>query len=200
MRNCSLLKSFISVKNVENKSNINEAVTALKQGKIIAYPTEAVFGLGCDPFNEAAVMQLLKLKHRPVNKGVILIAHNWQQVAKLIAPIDDSRLKQVLSTWPGPVTWVFPTAATSPAWIRGDHPSIALRITAHPVASALCEAFRGPIVSTSANLDGEAPAKDTATVQGYFGSGIAVIVDGPLGEILSPTPIFDAVTGAIIRR
>jgi L-threonylcarbamoyladenylate synthase len=190
----------MSVNNMINTPNIDEAIIALKQGEIIAYPTEAVFGLGCDPFNESSVMQLLQLKHRPVDKGLILIAHDWQQVAKLIAPIDDSRLKQVLSTWPGPVTWVFPAAATAPAWIRGDHPGIALRITAHPIASALCQAFGGPIVSTSANLDGEAPAKDTATVQDYFGSGIALIADGPLGENLSPTPIFDAVTGAIIRR
>jgi L-threonylcarbamoyladenylate synthase len=183
-----------------NKSNIDESVIALQQGEIIAYPTEAVYGLGCDPFNEAAVRQLLKLKHRPADKGLILIAHDWQQVAQLIAPLDDSRLRQVLSTWPGPVTWAFPADGTVPAWIRGNHPSIALRITAHPIASALCKAFGGPIVSTSANLDAQAPAKDAATVQDYFGSGIAVIVQGPLGEILSPTPIFDAVTGAIIRR
>lgn len=180
-------------------TKFQEALIALKKGEIIAYPTEAVFGLGCDPFNESAVQRLLELKQRPVSKGLILIAYAWGQVANLTAPIDEPTLQRALSTWPGPNTWVFPAAPTAPSWICGDHPSIALRITAHPLASALCQAFGGPIVSTSANIDGDAPARDIATLQQYFKSGISVILEGSLGDSAKPTPIRDIKTGKIIR-
>ena len=180
-------------------TNIEEALIALDKGDIIAYPTEAVFGLGCDPFNESAVQRLLALKHRPVSKGLILIAHDWEQVVLLTTPIDEVSLQRAQSTWPGPITWVFPAAQTAPPWIRGDHPSIALRITQHPLASALCQAFGGPIVSTSANVDGDPPAKDITTLKQYFSSGIDVILDGPLGDRTNPTPIRDVKTGKIFR-
>lgn len=180
-------------------TNIQDALNALKRGEIIAYPTEAVFGLGCDPFNESAVQNLLALKHRPVSKGLILIAHDWEQVANLSASVAPLSLQQAQSTWPGPMTWVFPATPAAPSWISGHNPSIALRITAHPLASTLCQAFGGPIVSTSANVDGEPPARDITTLQQYFKSGISVILDAPLGDSLKPTPIRDVMTGKLIR-
>lgn len=180
-------------------TSIQKAVIALTQGEIIAYPTEAVFGLGCDPFNEAAVQRLLALKQRSMDKGLILIAHDWQQIASLTSPIDHLSMQRAMSTWPGPMTWIFPAAHTAPPWITGAHPGIALRITQHPIANALCQAFGGPIVSTSANIDGEAPAKDITSVQHHFNSGINVLIDGPLGDTGKPTSIRDVITGDIIR-
>ncbi len=180
-------------------SIIQQAVAALKQGKIIAYPTEAIFGLGCDPFNPAAVKQLLSLKQRPVSKGLILIAHNWEQIEALTLPIEEKHLMLAQKTWPGPRTWIFPASSNAPAWIRGEHTGIALRVTQHPIASALCQAFGGPIVSTSANLDGEIPAKDIATIHRYFPSGLEMVVDEALGDASSPTTIQDILTGKTIR-
>ena len=109
-------------------------------------------------------------------------------------------MNRAQNTWPGPYTWVFPASDNAPSWIRGDHPSIALRVTEHPIASALCEAFGGPIVSTSANIEGTPPAKTIAEVEHYFHSGISVILDGPLGEIDNPTTIKDALTGVTLRK
>jgi len=179
--------------------HIGMAVDLLKKGETIAYPTEAVFGLGCDPFNKDAVHALLKLKHRSVDKGLILIAHDWQQIANLCAPIDQTALERAQATWPGPVTWVFPASDQAPPWITGKHPGIALRITQHPLASALCQAFGHPIVSTSANIEGEAPAKDMETLQRYFSTGISLILDAPLGDLSKPTSIKDVQTGKIFR-
>lgn len=181
-------------------NNRDLAVVALKHGEIIAYPTEAVFGLGCDPFNPSAVEKLLALKHRSVSKGLILIAHDWNQVAHLVKPIDETALQRAQNSWPGPFTWVFPASDSAPAWICGDHPSIALRVTQHPIASALCEAFGGPIVSTSANIDGSLPAKSAMEVEQVFQTGVAIILDGPLGESKNPTSIKNVLTGEVLRK
>lgn len=179
--------------------NIEAASDTLKQGLLIAYPTEAVFGLGCDPFNEKAVNDLLSLKHRSVEKGLILIAHDWDQIEDLCAPMDETALHRARSTWPGPATWVFPASEKAPRWICGNHASIALRITQHPLASALCAAFGGPIVSTSANIEGEPPAKDIATIESYFKSDLPLILEGSLGNLAKPTPIKDVLTGETFR-
>lgn len=179
--------------------NIEAASDALKHGLLIAYPTEAVFGLGCDPFNEKAVHELLSLKHRAVEKGLILIAHDWHQIVDLCTAVNETALHRAHSTWPGPVTWVFPASEKAPPWICGNHPSIALRITQHPLASALCAAFGGPIVSTSANVEGAPPAQDSATVQRYFNSDLNLILEGSLGNLAKPTPIKDILTGEIFR-
>lgn len=180
-------------------SNISLAATYLKRGEIIAYPTEAVFGLGCDPLNEAAVLRLLELKNRPVSKGLIIVASSWRQINDLIQPIAENRLALVQSTWPGPITWVFPAQQTVPKWLSGAYNSIAVRLSNHPLVAQLCDAFGGPIVSTSANLAGEAPAKTSAAVADYFHDQISLILAGELGDLAGPTPIFDAVTGDAIR-
>lgn len=198
-KNPHLAKAQEYYRPMMNYPIIQEAIIALKKGEIIAYPTEAVFGLGCDPFNPSAVEQLLQLKRRDVRKGLILIADSWEQVARLTGPVEEPCLERALASWPGPITWVFPASEAAPAWIRGDNPSIALRVTYHPVASALCKAFGGPIVSTSANIEGEAPAKDITTLKGYFPAGIALILDEPLGDRLNPTPIHEVLTGQTLR-
>ncbi len=174
------------------------AIKALTQGELIAYPTEAVWGLGCDPFNEQAVLNLLALKQRSVSKGLIVIGSSWEQLRALTADISPEQLNIVLASWPGPSTWVFPIASV-PSWLSGDHPSIALRVTAHPIAKALCEAF-GPLVSTSANLAGQSPALTKDDVEAQFGAQIGLLVSGALGGLTRPTPIRDALTGQVLRE
>lgn len=178
---------------------IDAAVAALQQGQVIAYPTEAVYGLGCDPFNEQAVQSLLQLKQRSVNKGLILIAADWSQCASLVHPLSDDKMKTVLASWPGPVTWLLPASDRVPTWIRGAHKTVALRVTAHPVASALCQTYGQVLVSTSANIEGQPPARDSDTVKDYFGEAVVAIVLGDLGDLAAPTVIRDAETGDIIR-
>lgn len=181
-------------------SAITHAIDALRDGGVIAYPTEAVWGLGCDPLNESAVARLFELKQRPRDLGVLLIAARFEQFLDWIGDVPDAALARARATWPGPHTWVLPRSMRVPAWISGGHPGIALRVTAHPVAAALCDAWGGPLVSTSANRHAQPSALSRATLQAEFGDMLNAIVDGELGGLERPTPIRDAITGNVVRH
>jgi L-threonylcarbamoyladenylate synthase len=170
----------------------------LQQGAIVAYPTEAVFGLGCDPQDEQAVMRLLAIKQRPVEKGLILIASRWEQLQPYLQPVDVEVRARLEETWPGPVTWLLPARPQTPAWLRGRHQSLAVRVTAHPLAAALCDAFGGAIVSTSANASGRPPAR-TALQARLRCPGVDLILAGATGGRKRPSEIRDAYTGERIR-
>lgn len=180
-------------------ATIKEAALLMRRGCVIAYPTEAVYGLGCDPFNADAITKLLQLKHRSLHQGFILVAENWEQLEPLVQPIEPAALYQVLETWPGPVTWLFPARPIVPNWIKGEHSSIAVRVSNHRTVKALCHAFDGPIVSTSANIHGQPAIRDYRTVKMTFGDKLDMVLEGKVGPELKPTMIKDAVTGEVIR-
>lgn len=170
----------------------------LAQGGILAYPTEAVYGLGCLADDAAAVLRLLALKQRPWEKGLIILAADFAQLQPYLAPLTPELAARVLPTWPGPVTWLLPTLPKTPLWLRGTHTSLAVRVTAHPVAAELCR-LAGPLVSTSANPAGRTPARHLWAVRRYFGSQVTLVRTGTLGDNLRPTPIYDAQTGTCLR-
>ncbi len=172
----------------------------LSVGGVIGYPTEAVYGLGCDPRCLDAVGRLLALKGRSARKGLILIAPEAGWLAEYMAPLNEVMMARMMASWPGPVTWVVPAAARVPAWLTGGRETIALRVTAHPIASALCRAFGGVLVSTSANRAGGAPARTALRTRLLFGPDLDAVVPGKLGGLDRPTPIFDARSGAILRE
>jgi len=180
---------------------LHAAADALRKGGVIAYPTEAVFGLGCDPHNRDAFARIFELKQRPAAQGVLLIAADFAQIAHYVdmAKVPAGVLAQARASWPGPFTWVFPRSAQVPEWVAGAHEGIALRVTAHEPAAALCRAFGGALVSTSANPHGQPPARDLVTLDTYFGDALDGVIDAPLGGATTPTTIRDALTGAIIR-
>lgn len=171
----------------------------MRLGGLIAYPTEAVFGLGCDPLNKQAVWRLLELKQRPIHKGLILIAADFSQLEPFLeslTPFDQNRLR---ATWPGPHTWLIPARTTAPPWLRGRHDTLAVRVTAHPLAAALCRLCRHPLVSTSANLSGRPPARTALAVRRQLGRDIDYVLPGPTGGAVNPTKIQDLRTGQSIR-
>ena len=180
-------------------NDIPTAIKTLRDGGVIAYPTESVYGLGCDPFNKTAVLTLLAIKKRDPRKGLILVASSFAQIEHLIMPIAPPLLTHVLETWPGPVTWAFPATDAVPAWIRGDHHTIALRVSAHPIVHHLCDQFCGPIVSTSANLEGELPKRDYTATYKAFKDSVDCILNGAVGTLLRPTTIRDVMTNEILR-
>ncbi len=182
------------------EQKIFEAAQALLDGKIVSYPTEAVFALGCDPFNMDAVTRLLQIKYRAIRKGFILIADDWNQVKHLVDPISPNLLSHIQNSWPGPISWAFPASEEVPMWIKGNHRSVVIRITNHPIAKRLCQTFGGPIVSTSANRHGFPPARDERMVSMTFSNEIATIIPGKVGGLSRPTEIRDAVTGDVIRE
>lgn len=174
-----------------------QAGQRIRDGGIVAYPTEAVYGLGCDPLNPGAVMRLLRLKRRPVEKGLILIAGHLEQLLPFVR-YRGPWTGQVEASWPGPHTWLLPAAPELPYWINGGRDTVACRVTAHPLAAALCEHVGHPLISTSANRTGQRPALSPLQVR-LRCPGVNTIVCGPLGSLDRPTPIRDALTGARVR-
>jgi len=178
---------------------LHHALRALRAGGVIAYPTEGVWGLGCDPRDEAAILRLLHLKRRDWRKGLILIACDFAQLEPYVERPSRAALERALATWPGPYTWVFPCAAGVSPLLVGAHDSIAVRVTAHPVAAELCAAFGGALVSTSANVSAHPPARSASEVRLAFGRRIDALVPGALGGLDKPTPIRHVVSGLILR-
>lgn len=177
-----------------------EAVRTLHTGGLVAYPTEAVYGIGCDPADDTSLARLLALKRRPAGKGLILIAADVGQLGTWMGELPTDVRERMLKSWPGPVTWIVPPGPAVTPLLRGDHDGVAVRVTDHPLAAALCRAFGGPVVSTSANTSGEPPARELAALRAQFGTGIDYYLDGPLGGRDRPSQIRDALTGAILRH
>ena len=174
----------------------SDLIKPFKQGKIFAYPTEAVFGLGCDPDNEKAVKRLLEVKKRPINKGLILIAADFYQVEKYLQPLLESQRPLTL---PSDTTYVFPALESAPSWLKGDFNSLAIRFTKHPVARELCQTLNSAIVSSSANLSGQEPAKTVQALTIQLGDKIDYRLEGDLGDAQKPSVIRDSLTRKIIR-
>jgi len=178
---------------------LQTAVKYLTAGKIIAYPTEAVYGLGCDPQQLPAIQRLLTLKQREWHKGLILIAAEFTQLSPFILPLSPDIFQRVLATWPGAVTWLLPARPEVSELLRGNSDKIAVRVTAHAQAAALCRAWGGALISTSANISTQPPATTASQVQEIFGNSVDYIVDGAIGDRARPSEIRDALTNQMLR-
>lgn len=175
------------------------ALQVLAAGGVIACPTEAVWGLSCDPQNRFAVQRLLALKDRSPAKGLILVAASEQQLEFLLEPLSRDQRQALAATWPGPATWLVPHGGRVPAWVHGAHDTVAVRVSDHPVVSALCAAWGGPLVSTSANPAGRRPPRMAYQVKRYFGERLDYLLPGAVGNAGRPTQIRDLASGQIIR-
>ncbi|VAW75674.1 Threonylcarbamoyl-AMP synthase [hydrothermal vent metagenome] len=179
--------------------HVSQAVRCFRAGGILAYPTEAVFGLGCDPANPDSVLQLLALKQRNIHKGLILVAASIQQLQRWIAPLPRKQERQLSNSWPGPHTWVLPAADHCPDWLTGGRDTLAVRVSAHPVVQQLCQSTGQAIVSTSANRSSGSPARSMIQIRLRFPTGIDYYLPGALGRLKQPTRIRDLQTGHVIR-
>lgn len=178
--------------------HLKRAAAVLHQGGVIAYPTEGVWGLGCDPANQAAVLRLLDLKGRAWQKGLILIAADFADLAPYLEPLPASTTQCIQASWPGPITWLLPARSSTPLWLRGAHHTLAVRVTAHRRAAELCRRFGGALVSTSANPSGRPPARRRLQVQRLFDGALDYILPGDTGGQRGPTEIRD-LQGAVVR-
>jgi len=177
--------------------HLRRAAQIIHDGGVIAYPTEGVFGLGCDPDRHEAVLRILALKQRAVTAGLILIAADREQLDGWINPsaVEENALS-------GPdafVTWVVTADRRCPEWITGDRSTCAVRITRHPIAAALCREAGQPLVSTSANRHGQQAASSTLAVRRLFGQRIDFILPGSTGGAARPSEIRVARTGVVLR-
>lgn len=201
--------------------SVVQAAQWLKEGQLLAYPTESVWGIGCDPFNEEAVQQLLAIKQRPINKGMIVVTDSAARIALLLESLSDEQRQSIFDSWSitsnagaqQAHTWLLPLSqqltVPIPSWISGAHNSLAVRVIAHPLIKQLCAQVVSPlnpygfIVSTSCNPSGQSPALTLAQAQKYFMDGKFVEQVAYLqGDTLSyelPSQIHDALTGQVIR-
>lgn len=182
---------------------LRAAARAIAAGAVIAYPTEAVYGLGCDPLDAAAVARILAIKQRDEGKGLILIAADFDALATFVEPLDARRMTEIQGSWPGPNTWLLPAREQTPRWLTGNHSTLAVRVTAHPVAAALCRAWSGrgsgTLVSTSANLGGRTPSRSALRVRLGLADAPDLIVTGACGGDARPSMIRDGRTGRVLR-
>lgn len=175
---------------------IQKAARLLREGGVIAYPTEGVFGLGCLPGEADAVARILAIKQRDPALGLILIAAGKEQLAPWARVPPDAGLP---STLEHPVTWLVPARTSVPYNVRGAHDSVAVRLTAHPVAAALCEAAGSALVSTSANVSGRPPARTAIALRKRFGRLVDYVVPGSCGPAGGASEIRDLQSGKILR-
>jgi len=177
---------------------ITKAAAIMNEGGVIAYPTEGVFGFGCLPDSQEAVERILAIKSRSAAAGLVLIAANIEQLENWVvlpASLDPQKLQCTVEK---PVTWLLPAAPEVPYWIRGKHATVAIRLTAHPVARALCEAAGSPLVSTSANESGRPPARNRHILRRQFSDRIDYFVPGEIGSA-GASEIRDLRSGQVLR-
>lgn len=179
--------------------HIARAARTIRSGGVVAYPTEAVFGLGCLPENANAVHRILRLKGRTTSKGLLLIAASYRQIEPL-AELPTGEMRQTIeASWPGPVTWILRAKPGVPAWITGGRPAVGVRLTEHPIARALCERAGSALVSTSANVSRRPPIRRIWQLRREFGRSVDYVLGGPLGGLEAPTTIRDGRDGRILR-
>lgn len=192
------MRRFSAATAVLDSALLGKIRAHLRRGGVIAYPTESCYGLGCDPRNRRAVMKILRMKGRPQHKGLILIGADFGQLQSYAAPLTEAQWHKISPAWPGPVTWLLPATSRTPPWLRGRHQSIAVRVTAHPLAARLCQRLNMALVSTSANRSGKKPARTATASAKFFGPGV-LVVPGLIGRRRRPSTIMDLMTGAVIR-
>lgn len=178
---------------------LKAAVQALRAEGVVACPTEAVWGLSCDPDSEPAVGRVLQLKQRPVSKGLILVAASESQLGFLLRDLTGDERARLSASWPGPATWLLPHRGRVQPWVCGEHETVAVRVSSHPVVRQLCQAWGGPLVSTSANPAGAQAPRHAFQVQRYFGDRLDEILPGHVGTLPRPSQIRDLATGKVLR-
>jgi L-threonylcarbamoyladenylate synthase len=174
-------------------------VKVLAGGGVIACPTEAVWGLSCDPFDDAAIQRLLDLKQRPADKGLILVAGASSQLDFLLAELPEVLRQKLEVSWPGPNTWLVPHRGRVSPLVHGRFDSVAVRVSGHPQVRELCMAFGGPLVSSSANVAGSPAPKTTFAVRRYFGRSLDGLLPGRVGAASRPSTIRDVFSDEVFR-
>lgn len=182
-------------------TTFNQIVEKLKQNQVVAYPTEAVFGLGCNPNSEQAVRKLLALKNRPESKGLILIAPEWQFLQPYIDEnrLSSAELQRFNQVSEKAITWIMPVQKSVPTYLKGQFDSIAVRLCKIPAVVELCHATGFALTSTSANLTGLSPCRTASEIRSQFGDDFPVL-DMPTGGKNNPSEIRDIFTQQILRQ
>ena len=176
-------------------NQILQATNIIQHGGVIAYSTETVLGLGCDPWNESAVKKLLWLKNRAVENGLIVLVADLNTLQHYSKPLDKQHITSIEDS--KHTTWLLPSEEKIPKWLTGRHDKIAVRISEHTVARQLAAKTHG-IVSTSANLTAHKILSTHNEIRDWFGPHIDYVIIDCVGSGV-PSKICDLLSGKIIR-
>ena len=176
---------------------IEKAARILHSGGVIAYPTEGVYGLGCLPDHIEAAAEILLMKKRSAGMGLILLAGKHEQLEPWIDLPYGATVPE--SSEAEPVTWIVPASADAPGWLTGGRTTLAVRLTTFPVAADICNAADSAIISTSANVSGRPPARNTYVLHRQFYGLVDYIVPGACGSAKGPSEIRDLQSGKVLR-
>lgn len=171
----------------------------INRGGVIAYPTESVYGLGCNPDNSQALEKILRIKKRPVSKGLIILVSELSQAEPFIQKLTQAQQKQLNQKQSRATTWLIPKHSELSPLLCGEHQKLAVRITQHPIAKAICELTNSALVSTSCNLFNRPEMKTTLEVRNKMGAQVDYIVNGLCGN-QKPSQIIDLESGQILRN
>lgn len=158
---------------------INRLGKAVQRGAVFAYPTDTIWGFGCHPLHAPAVHRILQIKQRPVNKGLILLASELSQLRPYLKNnLTNKEINRLKSVTDQPTTWLVEANDDCPNWLRGQFPTIAVRLTNHPFVQHLCKTIQAPLVSTSANRSGCPTIRNAIQARRQFGAELDFIVEG----------------------
>ncbi|MBU1568265.1 MAG: threonylcarbamoyl-AMP synthase [Proteobacteria bacterium] len=159
-------------------SSLDRAVTCIREGGIVAFPTETYYGLAVDPESLSAVTKLFNLKRREANKPLLLLVESVEQLQLIVENIPTEFIPIMEKYWPGPLTLVFRAKKEISRQLTGDTGTVGARISSHPVADELVRRMGKPITATSANISGHLPASTATEVLSMFGDSLSHIIDG----------------------
>jgi L-threonylcarbamoyladenylate synthase len=157
---------------------IKLAIASLKKGGIVAFPTDTVYGLGADPFNEEAVRRIYDVKKRPHDQPLPLLLADKSDLSKVATSLPDIVWQLAERFWPGGLTLVLNKSPWLPSSVSGGSDTIAVRIPDHPIPIALMRGLGTPIVGTSANLSGRPSPVTEEEVHEQLGDEVDLIIDG----------------------
>jgi len=178
---------------------LNRLAHAVSRGAIFGYPTDTIWGFGCHPLNASSVVRILQIKNRKPDKGLILLSSKLEYCSRYLE-LEGEALDPIRQANDHPTTWLVPASESCPLWIRGNFPTVAIRITNHPLLRYLCDRLQAPIVSTSANRAGKATVRNSLQMREQFGDELDFIVGGFSTGSNKPSEIKSLLNGTIIRK
>ena len=186
---------------MNNKAlDLNQSINWLKAGKVLVHPTESIWGLGCDALNESAINLIFKLKKRPLNKSLIVLAESYFSIKKFVTSLNPDQEKLLNEKWPGPYTFLFTYNKNLPGHLMNETGKIAIRVSNHLPLKYLLKAYKGFMVSTSANFSGQSNINCPNKILETFANDDIAYYDELLGDQSKPSKIIDLETGIIIRE
>ncbi len=178
--------------------SIRHAAHVIRDGGIIAYPTDTIYGLGCDPYNAQAVHNINLLKQRPLNKQFILLAGDIEQIKPLII-LDKKQQTKIMHT-SEPTSWIADASPQAPAWLTEQYNTLSIRISNHATVKKLCAALGHAIISTSANPSEKKPARNSLELHQYFHGRIDKILASQQKLSARPSKIIRLCDNRVIRH